>query len=83
MANSLRPHGLQHAMLPCPSPTQAQRVSDAIQPSHALSSPSPPALNLSQLSWIFNILFPGRNEWRGLVGCRLRGRTESDTTEVT
>jgi len=27
--------------------TQVHRVSDAIQPSHPLSSPSPPALNLS------------------------------------
>ena len=28
--------------------THVHRVSDAIQPSHPLSSPSPPALNLSQ-----------------------------------
>ena len=28
--------------------THAHRVSDAIQPSHPLSSPSPPAFNLSQ-----------------------------------
>ena len=28
--------------------TQVHRVSDAIQPSHPLSSPSPPAFNLSQ-----------------------------------
>ena len=38
---------------PCPSPapevtqTHVHRVSDAIQPSHPLSSPSPPAFNLS------------------------------------
>ena len=34
--------------------THVHRVSDAIQPSHPLSSPSPPALSLSQhqgLSW--------------------------------
>ena len=33
-----------------PESTQARvhRVSDAIQPSHSLSSPSPPAFNLSQ-----------------------------------
>ena len=30
--------------------TPVYHVSDAIQPSHPLSSPSPPALNLSQLS---------------------------------
>ena len=31
------------ARLPCPSQTHVHRVSDAIQPSHPLSSPSPPA----------------------------------------
>ena len=54
VSDYLRPHELQHARLPCPSPTpgvhpDVHRVSDAIQPSHPLSSPSPPALNLSQL----------------------------------
>ena len=34
--------------------THVHRVSDAIQPSHPLSSPSPPAFNLSQ----HHILFP-------------------------
>ena len=43
-----RPHGLQHARLPCPSSTpqacsNSCLVGDAIQPSHPLSSPSPPA----------------------------------------
>ena len=53
VSDSLQPHGLQHARLPCPSPTpglaqtHVHRVSDAIQPSHPLSSPSP-AFNLSQ-----------------------------------
>ena len=48
------PHGPQHARLPCPSPTpelahtHIHHVNDAIQPSHPLSSPSPPAFNLSQ-----------------------------------
>ena len=47
-------HGLQHARLPVlhylPELVQAHAhwVNDAIQPSHPLSSPSPPALNLSQ-----------------------------------
>ena len=51
---TLRPHGLQHARPPCPSPTpgacsnSVHHVSDAIQPSHPLSSPSPLAFNLSQ-----------------------------------
>ena len=71
------PHGLQHARLPCPSPspraytnscpwsqwyhhqlpgftqTHVHWVSDAIQPSHPLSSPSPPALNLSPNEGLF------------------------------
>ena len=33
--------------------THVHRVSDAIQPSHPLSSPSPPALNLSQHQGLF------------------------------
>ena len=49
---TLRPHEPQHARPPCPSPkftqTHVHWVSDAIQPSHPLSSPSPPAFNLSQ-----------------------------------
>ena len=37
-----------HNQLPEPTQTHVHRVSDAIQPSHPLSSPFPPALNLSQ-----------------------------------
>ena len=54
MSDSLQPHESQHARPPCPSPTpeftqtHVHRVSDAIQPSHPLSSPSPPAPNPSQ-----------------------------------
>ena len=33
--------------------THVLRVSDAIQPSHPLSSPSPPAFNLSQHQGLF------------------------------
>ena len=30
------------------------------------------------------VFLPGESQgWRSLVGCRLWGRTESDTTEVT
>ena len=53
-SESLRPHELRHARPPCPSPTprftqtHAHWVSDAIQPSHPLSSPSPPAPDPSQ-----------------------------------
>ena len=37
-----------HHQLPESTQTHVHRVCDAIQPSHPLSSPSPPALNLSQ-----------------------------------
>ena len=52
------PHGLQHARLPYHqllklAQTHVHRVSDAIQPTHPLSSPCPPALNLSQLQDLF------------------------------
>ena len=59
MSNSLWSHGLKHTRLPCPSPlpelaqTHIHQVGDAIQPSHPLSSPSPPALNLSQHQGLF------------------------------
>ena len=45
VSNILRSHGLQHARIPCPSPTpraysnSCHRVSDAIQPFHLPSSP--------------------------------------------
>ena len=42
-----------HHQLPEFTQTHVHRVSDAIQPSHPLSSPSPPALNLSQQSGSF------------------------------
>ena len=58
--DSLRPHESQHARPPCPSPvllefiqTHAHRVSDAIQPSHPLLSPTPPVLNPSQHQNLF------------------------------
>ena len=61
MSDSLWPHELQHIRLPCPllshssefAQTQAHWVDDAMQPSHALSTPSPPALNLSQHQGLF------------------------------
>ena len=59
MSDSLQPHEPQHARPPCPSPTSGvysthvHRVGDAIQPSHPLSSPSPPAPNPSQRQGLF------------------------------
>ena len=58
MSDSLRPHGLQHARPPCPSPTP-RTCSNSCQWSqwchptiHPLSSPSP-AFNLSQNQGLF------------------------------
>ena len=42
-----------HHQLPESTQTHVHRVSDAIQPSHPLSSPSPPAPNLSQHHGLF------------------------------
>ena len=42
-----------HHQLPESTQTHVHRVGDAIQPSHPLSSPSPPALNLSQHQGLF------------------------------
>ena len=59
VSDSLRPPELQQAKPPCPSPTpgvtqtHTHQVSDAIQASHPLSFPSPPALNLSQHQGLF------------------------------
>ena len=59
MSNSLQSLELKHTRLPCPSylpefaQTHVHRVRDAIQPSHPLSTPSPPAFNLSQHQGLF------------------------------
>ena len=44
---------LIHHQLPESTQTHVHWVGDAIQPSHLLSSPSPPALNLSQHQGLF------------------------------
>ena len=57
--DSLWPHGLQHAsfpvhhQLPGFAQTQVHWVTDAIQPSHPLSSTSPPTFNPSQHQGLF------------------------------
>ena len=59
VSDSLWPHGLQHARppvhhkLPKFTQTHVHWVGDAIQPSHPLLSPSPPAFNLSQHQDLF------------------------------
>ena len=87
------PNGLKHTRFPCPSPTLRAcsnsqnlliiyQVGDAIQPSHPLSSPSPPALNPSQHQglfsesvllirwpeyWSFSFSISPSNEYSGLI----------------
>ena len=57
---TLQHRGLQHARPPCPSPAVTQThvhwVSDAIQPSHPLSSPSLPSFNLFQHQGLFQCI---------------------------
>ena len=59
VSDSWRPHESKHTRPHCPSPTleftqtHVHRVGDAIQPSHPLSSPSPPAPNPSQHQSLF------------------------------
>ena len=59
MSDSLQPHESQHASPPCSSQlpeftqTHVHPVGDAIQPSHPLSSPSPPSPNPSQHQGLF------------------------------
>ena len=65
--------------------THVHRVNDAIQPSHPLSSPSPPAFNLSQHQgfsnesalcirwpkyWSFTFSISPSNEYSGLISFR-------------
>ena len=94
MSNSLRPHQTQHTRPPCPSPTQGltqthvHQVSDAIEPSHPLSSPSPPAPNPSQHQnisngstlhmrwpkyWSFSFSIIPSKEHPGLISFRMDG----------
>ena len=59
MSDPLQHHGLQHARPPCHhqlpkfTQTHVHWVNDAIQPSHPLPSPTPPAFNLSQHQGLF------------------------------
>ena len=91
MSDSLQPHGLQHARLPCPS-LSPRICSNSCpwsgwchQPSHTLSSPSPPAFNLSQHQvfsnelalrirwpkyWSFSFSISPSNEYLGVISFR-------------
>ena len=85
MSNSLQPHELQHTKPPC-TQTHVHRVGDAIQPSHPLSSPSPPALNVPSIRvfsdesalrirwpkyWSCNFKISPTNEHPGLISFRM------------
>jgi len=90
MSDSLQPHILQHTSIPCHQlPELAQihvlQVGDAIQPSHPLTSPSPPACNLSHHQglysesvlhikwskyWSFTFSISSSNEYSGLISFR-------------
>ena len=92
VSDSLRPHGLQKARPPCPSPAPRACLNScpsswwAIQPSHPLLSPSPPAFNLSQHQdlfqgvslrirwpkyWSFSLSISPSNEYSGLISFRM------------
>ena len=54
---------VHHQLLELPQ-THMHRVSDAIQPSHPLSSPLPPAFNLSQYQGLFQgVSFSHQVDW--------------------
>ena len=74
---------VHHQLLEFPQ-TQVHWVGDAIQPSHPLLSPSPPALNLSQhqglLQWVsircpkywsFSFSISPSNDYLGLISFRI------------
>ena len=65
VSDYLRPHGLQYARPPCPSPTPGVYSNSsplsqwcAIQPSHPLSSPPSPAFSLSRHQGLFKWVSP-------------------------
>ena len=84
--NRSTPGLLVHHQLPKFTQTHAHRVDDAIQPSHPLLSPSPPAPNPSQLRvfsnestlrmrwpkyWSFSFSISPSNERPGLISFRM------------
>ena len=75
VSDSLRSHGLQHTKLPYHqhpelAQTHVHQVGDAIQPSHLLSSLSPPTFNLSQHQGLFQSI-SSSNEYLGLISFRI------------
>ena len=75
-----------HHQLPEPTQTHVHRISDAIQPSHPLLSPSPSTFNLSHIRifsstsglhirwpkyWSFSFTIGPYNEYSGLISFRI------------
>ena len=92
MSDSSQSAGLWYARLPYPSPSprvcqvHVHCISDAIQLSHPLLPPSPPAFNLSQHQgfsnesvlrirwpkyWSFRFIISPSNEYSGLISLRM------------
>ena len=86
--NRSTPGLLVHHQLPESTQTHVHRISDAIQPSHPLSSPSPPAFNFPSIRifsnksilcvnwpkyWSFSFNISPSNEHPGLVSFRITG----------
>ena len=75
-----------HHQLPKLAQTHVHRAGDAIQPSHPLSSPSPPAFNLSSIRifsnesvlpirwpkyWSFSFSISPSNEYSGMISIKI------------
>ena len=87
--DTLQPRGLQHTRHPCPSPipwiaqTHVHWIGDAVQPSHPLSSPSPPLTSIRVFSnesalhirwpkyWSFSFSISPSNEYSRLISFRI------------
>ena len=100
MSNSLWPQGLQPTRLPCPSTTpraysnHVHWVGHAIQPSHPLSSPSPPTIKSIRVFSTESVLHSRRPKYwsfrtdsllDGLVGspcCPRDSQESSPTTQL-
>ena len=80
VSDSLWPHRLQHIRISCPSPSPGvcsnsgplcQWCHQTIKPSHPLSSPSSPAINLSQHQGLFKWV-SSSNQVAKVLECQLQ-----------
>ena len=85
-----------HHQLPEFTQTRVHRVGDAIQPSHPLSPPSPPALTFPSnrvfsiesalpirwpKDWSFSFSIRPCNEYSGLISCTIHNLTQPSSKE--